>query len=524
MASTRKWPIYSVFILVLLAELAVGYYLAAIYGFMSGDATSRVANAFYVLYSREPGLANIGFVWNPLPSFLEMIVLVFYPFYPALASHGLAAVLVSSLFAALTAAHLVRAGRHFGLNKWLSIAFALLYAFNPYIFYYGANGLTEAIFIYFINVTVIELLIWTQNVDRAQPLVFAAFALALAFWTRYETVFFGSAAALAVLIWIMQSSRDPLKERLREVEASWAVLLTPVVFSGLLWIFFNYSIKGDALYFMTSGYSNFGQAELLKGDEKFTSLVNNPIGVFFYVAERLWYFSIPLLVITVIRIMERRFLKWDFVLLLVLAISIPSMQYILLIRGGTAAWIRYYMYAFPIAAVWIPYEISRMRWRKTGIAALLLGMIASGAVMGLMMNDPTIASDEYEAFRKEKLYAEQQAGRAVADYVNEQLSDRTILTDSFSGFIVILSSGNPKQFVITSDSDYMSALEDPVGHRIDYVMVPNPNGEGRLFTLDSINEKYPRLYDEGAEWAELEKEFDGFWKLYKVIREESAIL
>jgi hypothetical protein len=96
MATAWKRPIVVIFIAVLLLELAVGYYLTAIYGFMSGDASSRVANAFYVLYSREPSLANIGFIWNPLPSFMEMIILVFYPLFPGLASYGLAAVIVCS--------------------------------------------------------------------------------------------------------------------------------------------------------------------------------------------------------------------------------------------------------------------------------------------------------------------------------------------------------------------------------------------------------------------------------------------
>lgn len=210
---------------------------------MSGDASSRVANAFYVLYSREPSLANIGFVWNPLPSFIEMILLVFYPLFPALASEGLAAVIVSSLFAALTVALLVKAGKQFGLNKWLSIIFALLYAFNPYIFYYGANGLTEVIFIYFINIAVIQMLLWMHK-DGARPLVIAAIAIAFAFWTRYETVFFGAALAVAVLIWIMQTKKELMKERLQQVEGTWILLLTPVAFSGLLWIFFNYTIMG----------------------------------------------------------------------------------------------------------------------------------------------------------------------------------------------------------------------------------------------------------------------------------------
>lgn len=512
MATTWKRPIYGIFIVVLLLEFAVGYYLTAIYGFMSGDASSRVANAFYVLYSREPSLANIGFIWNPLPSFMEMILLVFYPIFPGLATYGIAAVIISSLFAALTAALLVKAGMQFGLNKWLSIIFAILYACNPYIFYYGANGLTEVIFIYFINLAVIQLLLWMRN-DGSRSLVIAALALAFAFWTRYETVFFGAALAIAVLVWIIQNKRDPMKERIQQVEGTWTVLLTPVVFSGLLWIFFNYTIMGDGLYFLTSDYGNLGQAVLLMEDDKFTSLVGNPIATLLFVGERLWYFCIPLMIIVVIRIFERRLFRWDFLMLLILATSIPFMQVVLLLKGGTAAWIRYYMYAFPIVAIWIPYEISVMKFRKTGSTLLIIGMLVSTVVMGIMMNNPEIASDEYEAFRKNKLFAEQKAGAEATAFINENLSDELILTDSFSSFRIIMGSDSPKNFVITSDHDFVDSLDQPAENNIDYILLPNPQA---VLSLDSVNQKYPHLYEQGAEWATLYKEFNGYWRIYKV--------
>ena len=54
------------------------------------DAMSRVANAYYVLFSRDPHLAAIGFVWNPLPSLATLPLLVFSPWFPALASLGAA--------------------------------------------------------------------------------------------------------------------------------------------------------------------------------------------------------------------------------------------------------------------------------------------------------------------------------------------------------------------------------------------------------------------------------------------------
>ncbi|WP_188538846.1 glycosyltransferase family 39 protein [Paenibacillus segetis] len=512
MATAWKRPIVVIFIAVLLLELAVGYYLTAIYGFMSGDASSRVANAFYVLYSREPSLANIGFIWNPLPSFMEMIILVFYPLFPGLATYGLAAVIVSSLFAALTAALIVKAGLQFGINKWISLIIAILYAFNPYIFYYGANGLTEVIFIYFINLAVIQTLLWMRN-DGSRTLVIAALALAFAFWTRYETVFFGAALAIVVLVWIVQSKQDPIKERLQQVEGTWTVLLTPVVFSGLLWIFFNYTIMGDGFYFLTSTYGNLGQADLLMSDDKYTSLMGHPIATLIFVGERLWYFCIPLMIIFVIRIIERRLFRWDFLMLIILAVSIPFMQVILLLKGGTAAWIRYYMYAFPIVAVWTPYEISQMKFRKTGSTLLIIGMLVSTVVMGMMMNNPKIASDEYEAFRHNKLYAEQEAGAAATAYINENLSDQKILTDSFSSFRIIMGSKHPKNFIITSDHDFKESLDSPTDHEVDFILLPNPQA---VLSLDNVNQTYPNLYDQGAEWATLYKEFNGFWRLYKV--------
>src|SRR5690606_5766592 len=71
-------------------------------GYMHSDAVSRVANAFYVLYSRDPHLGAIGFVWNPLPSLLELLPLLAYPIIPAIATAGLAANLLTALFAAGT--------------------------------------------------------------------------------------------------------------------------------------------------------------------------------------------------------------------------------------------------------------------------------------------------------------------------------------------------------------------------------------------------------------------------------------
>ncbi|MCC3375092.1 glycosyltransferase family 39 protein [Cohnella sp. REN36] len=508
-----RWP-RLVFLLVFVLELGTGYYLAHIYGFMSGDASSRVANAFYVLYSRFPALANIGFVWNPLPSVLELVPLIFYPIYKPLASSGLAAVLLSSLFTAWSAALLMRAGLVFGLRRSVSLLFALLYALNPYMFYYGANGLTEAVFVSFVQLCVVYLLQWMAKAE-VRPLLVVAFALALAFWTRYETVTFGMGVALAVGLWIWRRSEESRRERWHETEGTWMLVLAPVVFSGLLWIFFNATIMGDPLYFLTSSYSNLGQAELIKDNPVFAKLAGHPWETALFVGHRLSYFSIPLLLVLLLRLVERRLFRVDTAVLLALVLSIPAMQYGLLLKGGSAAWIRYYLYPFPVLAAWLPYEIGQLKLRRTGTVVLLLGFLASAAVMGLLMTDPKVASDEYEAFHRSKLYAEQQAGKQVAAYLNDRAPKGLVLTDSFSSFRIVMDSDRPRRFIVTSDRDFAESLEDPAKSQAGYVLLPNPQA---VLTLDAINQRYPRLYEEGADWAALEMTFGGYWKLYRVVK------
>ena len=78
----------------------VGYVLMMRYNMFEADATSRVANAGYVLMSRDPHLSAIGFVWNPLPSLVEIPVLLFARWWPELRTHGLAGVVQSALFMA----------------------------------------------------------------------------------------------------------------------------------------------------------------------------------------------------------------------------------------------------------------------------------------------------------------------------------------------------------------------------------------------------------------------------------------
>src|ERR1700722_1492085 len=70
--------------------LAVGAYLVLHRGSIAGDAESRVAQAWYVVASRDPHLAAVGFIWNPLPSIAAIPLLLFRGVWPALVTDAFA--------------------------------------------------------------------------------------------------------------------------------------------------------------------------------------------------------------------------------------------------------------------------------------------------------------------------------------------------------------------------------------------------------------------------------------------------
>ncbi|HEX7225338.1 MAG TPA: hypothetical protein VF367_07150, partial [Candidatus Limnocylindria bacterium] len=61
----RLTPDIVVLVALLALYLTAGVLVTLVHHGLPGDAWSRVGNAYYVLFSRDPHLAAMGFVWNP---------------------------------------------------------------------------------------------------------------------------------------------------------------------------------------------------------------------------------------------------------------------------------------------------------------------------------------------------------------------------------------------------------------------------------------------------------------------------
>ncbi|MDD3223140.1 MAG: glycosyltransferase family 39 protein [Clostridium sp.] len=505
------------FIFIFISEFIFGYYINHVKQLISGDSLSRVTNAFYVIYSKPPHLAALGFVWNPLPSFLELPFTLLWPFYKPIVTSALAGVIITSIFAAGSAVLIFRSFMEFKTSIWMSIIIVLLYAFNPYIFLYGANGMSEMIFIFFIIWTIVNL---TKFMDDGQYQHFLkiAFSLCFAFLTRYESVPLIIGIAIIIVILIFTDNKDSLvkksnlKDKLQRIEGIFIMLFTPGAFVVIVWIAVNYIIQGNGLYFLNSAYSNVGQSGSITGNLGIAKSIGNPLLTISFMFNKSIYFLIPFFLVILNRIIHRKLFKRDTLIFLILISSLYIMQFGLILKGLSAGWIRYFVYALPISIAWIPYEMKNVNkvWKFSSnfIAAILSAVLA----VFVLLNSQTIP-DQFNVLGHNKMDLTIQSQNTIADYINKKLPNSIILMDSFDTFSTIVNCNNQNNIIKTSDSNFNSAVNTPQKSSANYIVVPDP--KTNLGKSDAINIKYPKLYKKGETWCTLEKTFNQF-KLFKV--------
>ena len=159
--------------------ITVGILLDFHYQTFNGDAVSRMANAFYVLYSRDPHMAAVGFVWNPGTSIADFVPLLFYHLWTPLASHMFAASLVSATCMAGAVYQVHATLAEWGVPRAARLVLAAILALNAMILYYGGNGMSEGLYVFTLLATCRYLLRWLRDNDL-RSLVYAASASACA--------------------------------------------------------------------------------------------------------------------------------------------------------------------------------------------------------------------------------------------------------------------------------------------------------------------------------------------------------
>ena len=516
-----KWEGRILALFVLAVSLFVGYELVFRYQVVYGDAMSRALSGLYTVFRPHFHLAAIGFLWNPLPSLLAIPFALLRGFWPPLMQLGFAANIISAGFAAVGVFHLNRLAWRFGLGRWTRIAVCLLYVVNPMMLLYGGNGMTDGMECAILIACVDQMLSYLMD-DNLMGIVKAGTWLAAAFMVRHETVPIGAAFALGILLTVYRRDRDWQKA----IGISIAFLF-PVFTAGITWIFLNWMIMHNPLYFADSHYSNAAQlssgiyntAAVVADRHNLTATVLNVWGFM----RLFWPFPIAFAAAALSWFFQRS--KSPVLPIALGSLGAPALQALLLYGHRSADWARFFIYYIPFGFMLFAFSLSLVKatarkWLALGAVVVLLSadygtwQTLHSPVWG--HGDHGVVSHiEYGTplNRGQNAMYKIIDGRSVAAYINTH-SNLRVLMSSFVSFSIIPLITNPGQIVFTNDADFKAVLLNPRG-RVNAILAAPING----FTQasDAITRTYPALWSGGVPWTRLIKSFPGGDRLYAIL-------
>jgi hypothetical protein len=527
-----------------IAGISLGIYLvvAALLVFVmrsiEGDAWSRVGNAYYMLYSRDPHLAAIGFVWNPLPSLAVIPLLPFKELWPPLVEQGFAANIVSALCMAGAVYQLRAILLDLRVPRFTTLALTLLFALHPMVVFFAANGMSEAMFMLFTLAAVRHLVSWVAREESA-ALVHAGIALALLYLTRYEAVAVAAGAILFVLVYAFRRAHGGWRQRGGAAVADALIATTPFAFALGMFALTSWLIVGSPFETFSSVYGNTSQIGL--GVEG----IRDATGQGTAAATSYWVRQVtglePAVAIAgaaMVLAFARR--KPQLLVPIVLLGAGLLFSVWTFTTGKTFGWLRFYILVVPLVTLAAGALLARLgrpspgnAWAHRSANAVVtlaaLALVALGFPSGLTaMSDPKLGREETDQVRwflgapfggsTVSRQAQQATALELANYLDGlDLKPGSVLIDVAIGFPVVLQSRQPQQFVITPDRDFPAAAADPIAFGIRYLIVVPPYG---YQSVNAIERLHPGIYDTGAGIAEDAADFgtgDASWRLYRVI-------
>jgi len=488
-----------------------------------GDAISRTANAMYVVFSRDPHLGAIGFVWLPGPTVIQLpLVLLMDLFHIPLFAGNLMSVLCS------VATLLVLYGflRDMGVSRGWRIALLVPYALHPMTLYYAVSGMSEAPFVLLVLIVVWQFTAYIHD-RTVRPLFFGGMALAGAMWTRYEAIPLLLAVAIAITLYEVEGrdEGDPVPR----TEAVLLTALSPAVLSFFMWLFFNAIITGDPLYFLNSSFGPTAQLKAFLGSQgpEVQQASKSLAAAVVFGVKRMLLASplfLPLTAVVTGLAVYRR----DWRLIGVLGIGGSQVVFAVyqLGTGGSFGWYRFFITAVPLTIVFavVAVEPYRRTVRQRVYATVVAGMVIACGTAAYGFTLPTVALEEQPVVRHlfDPSYPDMESGRRriseeMAAYIDRLPPGKFVYVETFQSWGVAATLRTRDRVVITNDRDSGVLLDDPV-NQLDYILVPMSGG---LAELGEIAQRFPGLYEFGAPWVELEREFKfdrGAWRLYRVLK------
>ncbi len=249
--ATREETFPVALIAVVLAFVALVLCYTRGYLLLYGDAVAHLGIARRIFDSRNPGLAQLGGVWLPLPHLLML------PFVQKMQwwQNGLAGAWPSLLCYVVSVVGLYRLARRMITPRWAFAATAF-YALNPNLLYLSTTAMTEPLFL----AELIWLTLLTMECTAAirasrhgfvaRRLVFIALLIVAAVFTRYDGWVLG-AAVWCIVTWGLSRQRDVW----RKVAPAFILFTLLAIAAPISWLAYNQHFFHDPLDFIRGPYS-----------------------------------------------------------------------------------------------------------------------------------------------------------------------------------------------------------------------------------------------------------------------------
>jgi len=506
----------------------------------NADALARTANASYVLFSRDPHLASIGFVWPVLPSVLQLPLL---PLLHALGHPEFAGQIESALAGAGTLVVLCAILGRFGITGWTRLLWLGTAQLHPQFWYLSGSGLAEPLSTLFLMLAVLAFLSVTTDVLAPAAL---GLSLAAAFFVRYEVLSTTASVAAALLVqrWALPEARAAMIARShagltgalsRLVKQDWPTLearlltvLAPIGYAIVLWVLASWIIMGDPFYFKDSVFSldkapdvpiNNGPAFPLHAQ------IHAPLLALGYAVWRLLEVNPTLLIVSIpalflaLRTGNRRLL--GLLIIVFGTLVLPTYE---VYKGTLPGFMRYWSLTTPFALVigaGLVDQLARdgagLRWARPARDAIALLLVLSiGTNLAALTWDRLNGLDEQllgaqltgESRQARAVqaasfdYHERHDGPLVASLLDRYSAHGLTLIDTETGFSPVLFARHPERLVIASDRDFHQILADPQRY-LSYIVVTNPHLAQQR---DAVNQRYggpsgDMLFDGRVPWT-----------------------
>ena len=459
-----RWPWWAA-AAAYLQYVFVTVWLVNVQGYLLLDGASRTITAEILVRSRDPHLGAMGFYWPPLPMLVRVpFVLLLAPIHQTLFAGAISTCLLSALVIPVLAA----IAKELQLSTAHSALLIGLYALNPVVIFYAANGMSEAAFSLCLAVTFLGYIRFS-NSRSTKDMRLLSVGLALGMMSRIEFIPITFAVLLACALLL---PRDRWKR-------ATVLIALPPFYVFVLWSWASSLLQGDAFY-----WYHFGKASGATPDvHPWLPDQLTPLNILWWVLRMSLIYA-PVLAIlflsgAAIGVDGRRWLG-----MMLMSLVLPAFIALQLVMHSSVGAQRYFStlaVVGVVAAMWTLSSTTRLTGRaRLTVNVLVIGAVVSGALAVVPVN-----ADRYQSsLQGDSAFFAPLLGRDPYPYpkylgemqslvaeLDKSMTDKQFVAMDSRGGVPLLFSKHPERFILPEDRDFEQIMSDPEG-RFTYVLKP----------------------------------------------------